>query len=42
MGKGTLNAPMQGPKTGAPKEAGDFPHILMAEGDKTYDGLSYV
>jgi hypothetical protein len=41
MGKGTLHAQMQGPRTG-PREVGEFPHILMVEGDRQYDGMSQV
>lgn len=42
MDKGTMNVPVHGPKAGAPAEAGEFPHVLMVEGDRCYDGLSRV
>jgi hypothetical protein len=43
MGKGTMNAQMQGPQNGAP-QGQEFPHILMAEGPSpaNFDGLARI
>lgn len=43
MNKGTQNAQMQGPVSGAPYGQ-EWPHIVMAEGPSAgnFDGLSHV
>jgi hypothetical protein len=43
MSRGTQNAQMQGPRSSpATPEAGEFPWILMAEGDSHSQGLARI